>query len=78
MGGRKSKIFIGVDIVPTEDNYIEFEGGDIEYLIGAEIRQMFKDADAIILNIETPIINLENPLFHGIQVYLHQNRYFRG
>lgn len=35
------KIIIGADIVPTQSNYHQFETGDIEELIGSDLKNTF-------------------------------------
>lgn len=52
---KKKQIIIGADLVPTKDNYDLFESGDIEKLVGIELKKIIEDADMRIYNLECVI-----------------------
>ena len=56
------KIFIGADIVPTETNYELFKLGNVNELIGKELFHKLKQADFIIMNLETPLCDSFTPI----------------
>ena len=45
-------IIIGADLVPTESNIELFEKGDIDTLIGRELKDIIHNADYRIFNLE--------------------------
>ncbi|SIN97136.1 CapA family protein [Fibrobacter sp. UWB11] len=55
-------IIIGADIVPTERNSSYFEKENIEYLVGSDLIQIFKDTDYRVFNLETPLTNDVAPI----------------
>lgn len=57
-----TKILIGADIVPTKSNYDYFINGDIDYLIGDELKELFSEADFVMLNLETPLTDTKNEI----------------
>lgn len=57
-----SKIIIGADLVPTQSNAELFAAGDVETLVGAELRKILADADYRIFNLETPLADVESPI----------------
>lgn len=56
------KVIIGADIVPTKSNYDLFRTGNREKLIGEDLCNLLDDADYMILNLETPLTDHENPI----------------
>lgn len=56
------KVIIGGDIAPTESNFEMFEKADVDYLIGEELHNLFKDADYLFLNLETPLTDHADPI----------------
>lgn len=56
------KIFIGADIVPTQNNYNAFINADRELLLGKQLSDLLKTADFISLNLETPLSDLYSPI----------------
>jgi len=56
------KILIAGDTVPTESNKKLFVDGDIKKIFGDGIISVFNDSDFRILNLETPLTNLETPI----------------
>ena len=57
-----AKILIGADIVPTESNYSYFKNGDIDSLIGKELKEIINVADFTIFNLEVPLADKKNPI----------------
>lgn len=55
-------IIIGADLVPTESNIELFEKGDIDTLIGSELKDILHNADYRIFNLEVPLVNDSNPI----------------
>lgn len=55
-------IVIGADLVPTESNAELFEKGDIDMLIGSELKDIVLHADYRIFNLETPLVDKRNPI----------------
>lgn len=47
-------IVIGADLVPTKSNVELFEKGDIDTLIGSELKDIILNADYRIFNLEIP------------------------
>lgn len=56
------KLLIGADIVPTENNMEFFINGNDINLVGEEIKKELSSADFIVLNLETPLTNIHNPI----------------
>ena len=57
------KIIIGADIVPTSSNFELFEDGNVKELIGTELKEKLDGADFIIMNLETPLTDLEESIY---------------
>ena len=55
-------ILIGADLVPTKSNVRYFEEGNAEYLLGADLLEVMKQADYRIMNLETPLCDEESPI----------------
>ena len=55
-------IVIGADLVPTESNIELFEKGDIDTLIGNELKDIILGADYRIFNLEVPLVNETSPI----------------
>lgn len=56
------KILIGADLVPTESNYSYFKDGDIDALIGTELKEIINAADFTIFNLEVPLTDSVDPI----------------
>ena len=56
------KILIGADLVPTESNKDLFVSGDIDALLGQELRACLSEADYRIFNLEVPLTNIADPI----------------
>jgi hypothetical protein len=48
------KILIGGDVVPTAVNAELFKKGDLDALMGKELRKIWEDADFRMINLEAP------------------------
>lgn len=57
-----AKIMIGADLVPTEQNYQYFKGGDAETLVGTELLEKLNSADFTIFNLEVPLTDRKQPI----------------
>lgn len=55
-------IIIGADLVPTESNIELFEKGDIDTLIGRELKDIIHNADYRIFNLEVPLVDEISPI----------------
>lgn len=55
-------IVIGADLVPTKSNVELFEKGDIDTLIGSELKDIILNADYRIFNLEIPLTDKSNPI----------------
>lgn len=55
-------IIIGADLVPTKSNIELFEKGDIDTLIGSELKDIIYNADYRIFNLEVPLVNETSPI----------------
>jgi len=55
-------IIIGADIVPTQSNERVFSGGDIDALIGEDLKSVLSKADYRIFNLETPLVDSLCPI----------------
>lgn len=56
------KIIIGGDCVPTKNNYKYFINGEVERLVGNEIKEIFANSAYNILNLEVPLCDLADPI----------------
>ena len=56
------KIIIGADLVPTEENYEEFESGNIAALADERILNALKNADYRIFNNELALTDKNTPI----------------
>lgn len=56
------RILIGADIVPTKSNYTLFCNGDREALLGEQLSKLFMGADFRLLNLETPLTDINTPI----------------
>lgn len=61
-GNAMPSLLIGADLVPTKSNAELFAAGDVETLVGAELRKILADADYRIFNLETPLADVESPI----------------
>ena len=57
-----TKILIGADIVPTQSNMDLFCSGNIDELLGSDLKNYLNEADYIILNLEAPYIDDDHPI----------------
>ena len=55
-------IVIGADLVPTKSNMELFEKGDIDTLIGNELKDIILNADYRIFNLEIPLTDESDPI----------------
>lgn len=56
------KIIIGADIVATEKNEKYFVSGNVEKIVGRELKTLLESSDFNIFNLEAPLINEECPI----------------
>lgn len=56
------KLIIGADVFPTSENSGMFAEGNIENLIGAELKNIWQKADCRIFNLEGPLTNVCDPI----------------
>lgn len=56
------RLIIGADLVPTDTNIDLFINGDIDALLGEELKQVLSQADYRIFNLEVPLTDVENPI----------------
>ena len=56
------KIIIGADLVPTASNYDMFKNGLLDELIGEQLKQILKNADFTIFNLEVPLTDCNSPI----------------
>ncbi len=73
-----AKILIGADIVPTEKNMGLFVKGDVEQLLGAELKKYMDSADYIILNLEAPFTDKETPIIKAGENFRIPTKAFEG
>jgi len=59
---RKMELLIGGDLVPTQSNFNLFREGDVKSLLGEELLRIWQMADERILNLETPLIDYNDPI----------------
>lgn len=55
-------IVIGADLVPTKSNIELFEKGDVDTLIGRELKDIILNADYRIFNLEIPLTDESDPI----------------
>lgn len=73
-----TKILIGADIVPTEKNMELFVKGDVEQLLGEELKKYMDSADYIILNLEAPFTDKETPIIKAGENFRIPTKAFEG
>lgn len=56
------KILIGGDIVPTRSNFVLFSKGELDSLVGEELRILLSGADAALFNLEVPLTDVWSPI----------------
>ncbi len=56
------RIIIGADMVPTERNEHLFIQGDIEAVVGKELKELFDNADYRVVNLELPLTEEKTPI----------------
>jgi len=61
------KVLIGADIAPTRSNYKYFQNADVEYLIGTELIDIFREHCFRLLNLETPLTDTASPILKSGQ-----------
>ena len=54
-------IIIGADIVPTKSNEELFKNGDVDGLVGKELKNILETAAYRIFNLEVPLTDVEKP-----------------
>ncbi len=55
-------LLIGADLVPTAENYAQFEQADIQRLIGGKLQTVFESVPYKIFNLEVPLCDKESPI----------------
>lgn len=55
-------IIIGADLVPTKSNIELFKKGDVNTLIGSELKDIIHNADYRIFNLEVPLVDESSPI----------------
>lgn len=55
-------ILIGADLVPTQNNLDQFKVGDKSALIGQELDKRLGESDYILMNLETPLVDVSSPI----------------
>ena len=55
-------IIIGADIVPTKSNEELFKNGDVDGLVGKELKNILETAAYRIFNLEVPLTDVEKPI----------------
>lgn len=55
-------IIIAGDIVPTHSNEKLFDKGNVDSLIGKELKTLLKEVDFRVFNLETPLVEKETPI----------------
>lgn len=58
----KTRILIGADLVPTQRNYEYFKVGNIEKLVGVDLKEKLEHADYSIFNLEVPLTDEALPI----------------
>lgn len=67
-------ILIGSDVVPTKVNIELFENGDVDALLGNELKEIWNTVDFRMFNLETPITSKSNPILkNGSNFMVHKN-----
>lgn len=56
------EVVIAGDTVPTKSNEILFKNGAIDELFGSECIELFQKADLRVINLETPLLSVDNPV----------------
>lgn len=56
------KIFIGADLVPTEENFELFNVGDVKALVGEKIKNIMDECDYRIFNLELALTDKDTPI----------------
>jgi len=56
------RVVIGGDTVPTETNVRAFAEGDVELLMDDSLHKRLRSADLAIVNLETPLADVPNPV----------------
>ena len=57
-----SKLIIGADFVPTDENKEFFIKGDVETLVGKDLMQILIAAEYSVFNLEVPLTDVETPI----------------
>ena len=55
-------ILIGGDLVPTDENLELFNNGNLESLLGNNLKNIWLNSDVKIFNLEVPLYDRENPI----------------
>lgn len=56
------RILIGADTVPTESNSSYFSSGQIDALLGRDLREIMDSADFRLVNLEVPFTSEAHPI----------------
>lgn len=56
------KIIIGADVVPTDKNRQFFIDGDMEKVVGKELKKILDDAEFVAVNLEVPLTDKEDKI----------------
>lgn len=56
------RVLIGADIVPTESNEKAFLDGNLKKLIGEDLKSIMSSADYIVMNLEVPLTDQQDPI----------------
>jgi len=59
------KIIIGADLVPTDSNVHLFNEGNVEAIVGKEMKEILDSADYRIFNLEIALTNEDTPIRKG-------------
>lgn len=59
------RIIVGADFVPSEFNIKEFEDGNVEALVGRELKEILDKADYRIFNLEIALADEDTPIKKG-------------
>ncbi len=56
------RIIIGADVVPTDQNRQFFIDGDMQKVVGKELKKILDDADFVAVNLEVPLTDKEDKI----------------
>ena len=64
------RILIGADTVPTESNSSYFSSGQIDALLGRDLREVMDSADFRLVNLEVPFASEAHPIKNVVLISL--------